>query len=100
MSICIPSTTSTVVEIPLDSSTVITPSLPTFETASAKILPISGSLFAEMVATFVISSFVSTGLLFATSFSITAFVAESIPRLSSIGFIPEATAFIPSFTIA
>ena len=34
LSNCIPSTTSTVVSVPFASSTVITPSLPTFENAS------------------------------------------------------------------
>ncbi len=60
---CMPSTTSTLVSRPLPSSTVITPSLPTLSNASAMILPISGSLFAEIVATDWMSAFPPTGLL-------------------------------------
>jgi len=40
---CIPSTTERLVCIPLDSSTVITPSLPTFSIASAINAPVSSS---------------------------------------------------------
>ena len=47
---CMPSTTSTSVLVDLPSSTVMTPSLPTFFIASAMSLPTSGSLFAEIVA--------------------------------------------------
>ena len=46
-----PSTTSRNVSIPFASSTVITPSLPTFSNASAINSPISLSLFAEIEAT-------------------------------------------------
>jgi hypothetical protein len=46
----------------LASSTVITPSLPTFFIASAMNLPISESPFAEIVATCPISSFEVTAL--------------------------------------
>ena len=45
-----PSTSSSVVSVVLPSSTVITPSLPTFSMASARRSPISGSLFAVIVA--------------------------------------------------
>ena len=45
-----PSTTSTVVSLPRPSSTVITPSLPTFVNASASTLPIVGSLLPAIVA--------------------------------------------------
>jgi hypothetical protein len=41
--------------MPLASSTVMTPSLPTFSMASARILPMSGSPLAEMVPTCAIS---------------------------------------------
>ena len=61
-----PSTTSSVVSSVLASSTVMTPSLPTFSIASAMILPIVASLLAEMVPTWAISSPV-TGL--ASAFS-------------------------------
>jgi hypothetical protein len=43
--------TSSVVSIVLASSTVTTPSLPTFSMASAMILPMGSSLLAEMVPT-------------------------------------------------
>jgi hypothetical protein len=46
-----PSTTSSEVSMDLASSTVMTPSLPTFSIASAMILPIVSSLFAEIVPT-------------------------------------------------
>jgi chaperonin GroEL len=51
LSNCIPSTTSSSVSIPLFSSTVMTPSLPTFCIAFEIILPISLSPFEEMVPT-------------------------------------------------
>jgi hypothetical protein len=50
-----PSTTSSVVSMVLDSSTVIVPSLPTLSIASAMMSPISVSPLAEMVATWAIS---------------------------------------------
>src|SRR5207237_599847 len=46
-----PSTTSSVVSMALASSTVMTPSFPTFFMASAMMLPIVESLFAELMAT-------------------------------------------------
>ncbi len=49
-----PSTTSSWVSSVLDSSTVMTPSLPTFFIASAMILPMVSSLLAEMVPTWAI----------------------------------------------
>jgi len=55
---------STVVSLPRPSSTVITPSLPTFVKASASTLPIEGSLFPAIAAIWV-SRFLSptsTGL--------------------------------------
>src|SRR4051794_9180690 len=52
-----PSTTSSSVSSDLASSTVMTPSLPTFFMASARNLPISASPLAEMVPTWAISSF-------------------------------------------
>src|SRR5437867_2961989 len=51
-----PSTTSSSVSRDFASSTVITPSLPTFFMASASNLPISASPLAEMVPTCAISS--------------------------------------------
>ena len=46
-----PSTTSSSLSRPEPSSTVITPSLPTFSIASAMVLPIDSSEFAEIVPT-------------------------------------------------
>ena len=94
-----------------DSSTVITPSLPTFFMASAMILPMVSSLFAEMVPTCAIMSPV-TGLEnwlsapsplrtpSASAVPTTATTAFSIPRLRAIGFAPAATVFTPSRKIA
>ncbi len=82
------------------SSTVMTPSLPTFFIASASIRPISASPLAEIVPTWAISSLVATGLArFFTSATI-ASTAMSMPRFRSIGFSPAATARTPSRTIA
>src|SRR5579883_1384274 len=94
-----PSTVSTVVSIPLDSSTVMTPSLPTFSMASAMSLPISGS-WAEMLATWAMASLVSTGLAILRSSSTAASTALSIPRLSAMGLAPAATFLRPSRTMA
>ena len=55
-----PSTTSSSVSRLLASSTVMTPSLPTFFIASAIILPIEASPLAEIVPTWAISSIVVT----------------------------------------
>src|SRR5439155_13347974 len=95
-----PSTTSSSVSRDFASSTVITPSLPTFFIASARNLPISGSPLAEIVPTWAISSFEVTFFEFFFRSSTTASTARSMPRLRSIGFMPAATAFEPSFTIA
>src|SRR6266403_610264 len=51
-----PSTTSSWVSRVFDSSTVMTPSLPTFFMASAMILPMVSSLLAELVPTWAIMS--------------------------------------------
>ena len=83
----------------LDSSTVMTPSLPTLSTASAIFSPISGSA-AEIAPTWAMSSLESTSLaefLIASTASSTAF---SMPRLIDIGLAPAATLRSPSFTIA
>src|SRR5215831_5617821 len=95
-----PSTTSSSVSRLFASSTVITPSLPTFCIACAIISPISRSPLAEIVPTWLISSEVDTFIdRFCTS-STTVFTARSTPRFRSIGFIPAATALAPSRTIA
>ena len=88
-----PSTTSISVWRPRASSTVMTPSLPTFSIASAMILPISGSLFAEMAPTEAISSLPSTGLAIASMASAAALAPSSMPRLTSIGLAPAVTFF-------
>src|SRR5438034_4088551 len=95
-----PSTTSSSVSSDLASSTVITPSLPTFFIASARKRPISASPLAEMVPTWAISSLEVTFLEFFLRSSTTASTARSMPRLRSIGFMPAATALAPSLTMA
>ncbi len=96
----LPSTTSSSVSRLLASSTVMTPSLPTFFMASARNLPISESPLAEIVPTWAISSFEVTFFEFFFRSSTTASTARSMPRLRSIGFMPAATDFAPSRTIA
>src|SRR5215469_7096193 len=95
-----PSTTSSSVSSDLASSTVMTPSLPTFFIASARNLPTSASPLAETVPTWAISSFEVTFLEFFSRSVTTASTARSIPRFRSIGFMPAATALAPSRTIA
>src|SRR5215469_10698866 len=95
-----PSTTSSSVSRLLASSTVITPSLPTFFIASARKRPISLSPLAEMVPTCEISEFDVTFFEFFFSSSTTVSTARSMPRLRSIGFMPAATALAPSLTMA
>src|ERR1700735_1474043 len=95
-----PSTTSSSVWMPLASSTVMTPSLPTFCMASEIILPISVSPLAAMAPTWAVSAGVVIFLVLLFSSSTTAATALSMPRLRSIGFMPAATALAPSRTIA
>src|SRR5215218_11277102 len=95
-----PSTTSSSNSRPLASSTVITPSLPTFSIASAIFSPTSRSPLAEMMPTWAISLEPWTSLERALRSSTTLATARSMPRLRSIGFIPAATDFMPSRTIA
>src|SRR5712671_4252100 len=97
---CMPSTTSSSVSSDFASSTVMTPSLPTFFIASARKRPISASPLAEMVPTWAISSFEVTFFELASRSFTIASTARSTPRLRSIGFMPAATALAPSFTIA
>ena len=94
-----PSTTSSSLSIPFPSSTVITPSFPTFSIASAIIPPTSWSPLAEIVPTceMVLSSEHGT-LNFSTNSTAVA-IALSMPLLRSIGFIPAATDLCPSLTI-
>src|ERR1044072_155232 len=95
-----PSTSSYSVSRLFASSTVITPSLPTFFIASARKRPISASPLAEMVPTWAISELEVTFFEFFLRSSTIASTARSMPRLRSIGFMPAATAFEPSLTIA
>src|SRR6202050_189939 len=95
-----PSTTSSSLSSPEPSSTVITPSLPTFSMASAIVLPMLSSELAEMVPTCAIALLSLHGLLSFLSSSIAAVTALSMPRLMSIGLRPEATALRPSRMIA
>ncbi len=90
-----PSTTSSEVSIDFASSTVMTPSLPTFSIASAMMRPIVSSLFAEIVPTCSII-LPLTGLLSFLSCALTAATASSIPRLSAIGLAPAVTFLLPS----
>src|ERR1700726_290006 len=94
-----PSTISTSVSSALASSTVITPSLPTFCIASAIILPTAESPFDEMVPTWATSEEDATFFERFLMSSTTAATAISMPRLRSIGFMPAATDFAPSLTI-
>src|SRR5829696_4325453 len=95
-----PSTTSSSVVAVLASSTVITPSLPTFCMAWASIRPISASPLAEIVPTWAISSLVETFLARLFRSATTASTARSMPRFRSMGFMPAATDLAPSRTIA
>src|SRR6478752_509671 len=91
---------STSVSSDLFSSTVMTPSLPTFCIACAIILPIAVSPLDEMVPTWATSDDEATGLARFSRSLTTACTAISMPRLRSIGFMPAATDLPPSRTIA
>src|SRR5512147_488603 len=95
-----PSTTSSVVSVVRDSSTVMTPSPPTFSMASATSSPIAGSLCAEIVATCAFSLRTATGRESAFSASTARLQARSRPRLRSIALAPATTLRTPSANIA
>mmetsp|Transcript_52094 Transcript_52094/g.121148 ORF Transcript_52094/g.121148 Transcript_52094/m.121148 type:complete len:310 (-) Transcript_52094:38-967(-) len=95
-----PSTTSSSCCMVLPSATVIVPSLPTFSKASVIMLPICSSPLAAMVATLLMLSGELIIVACAPKSSRTIFVAWSMPRLISIGFIPAATALHPSRKMA
>src|SRR5215468_1193670 len=95
-----PSTISTSVSSALASSTVMTPSLPTFCMAWAIILPMVLSPLAEMVPTWATSADEPTFLARFSMSLTTAATAMSTPRLRSIGFMPAATDLAPSLTMA
>src|SRR5580658_885053 len=94
-----PSTTSSSVSRLFASSTVITPSLPTFCIASAILSPVSRSPLAAIVPTWAISSLVEIFFDWVLRLATTASTARSTPRFKSIGFMPAATALAPSLTI-
>ena len=90
-----PSTMSSDVSSVLASSTVITPSLPTFSMASAMIVPIVWSPLAEIMPTCA-TMLPDTGwAIFLISATMTS-TALSMPRFSSIGLAPATTFFAPS----
>src|SRR5436309_8258274 len=95
-----PSTTSSSVSSALASSTVMTPSLPTFCMAPAIISPIDRSPLAETVPTCATSEDELTFFARRSMSLSTAPTAMSTPRLTSIGFMPAATDLAPSRTIA
>src|SRR5665213_3511841 len=85
-----PSTTSSTVSVVLDSSTVMTPSPPTFSMASATSSPIAGSLCAEMVATCAFSLRLPTGRASSLIDLTAASSARSRPRLRSTALAPRS----------
>ena len=95
-----PSTTSSIVSADFDSSTVMTPSLPTFSMASLIKVPTAASLLAAMLATCAISflSLVDVESLFSSS--TTPSTALAMPRWRAIGFAPAVTFRTPSLTMA
>ncbi len=94
-----PSVNSSSVPKVWDSSTVMTPSLPTLSNALAMRAPICSSR-AEIVATWAMSSVVSMSRASLRSSVTTASTAASMPRLRAIGLAPDATARRPSWTRA
>src|SRR4051812_25969784 len=94
-----PSVKSSSIAVVDDSSTVMTPSLPTLSNASAMRPPISAS-WAEIVATFAISSLPSTSRATSSRRPFTASTAASMPRFSADGAAPAATLRRPSLTMA
>src|SRR5258706_10805615 len=83
----------------LDSSTVMTPSLPTFFMASAMMPPLCLSLLAEMVPTWAIMSPLTSLCSFLISSTATS-TALSMPRFRAVGLSLAATVFTPSRKIA
>mmetsp|Transcript_26111 Transcript_26111/g.75301 ORF Transcript_26111/g.75301 Transcript_26111/m.75301 type:complete len:239 (-) Transcript_26111:2-718(-) len=95
-----PSTISSSCSIVLPSCTVIVPSLPTFSNALVSKSPINSSPFAAILATLLMLSGESIVTACFARSSKTTFVAASMPRLMSMGFMPAATALQPSRKIA
>ena len=94
-----PSTYSISVWMPLDSSTVMTPSLPAASITSPMRSPMSGEA-AEIAATCAIWSRVVTGVESLPIWSTMAREPASMPRFSAIGSAPAATFLRPSCTTA
>ena len=99
MSKRMPSTRSMSMPKVWDSSTVMTPSLPTLSMASEIISPISVSA-AEMDATWAIWPFESVSRAMPRSEATAASTPASMPFLSDIGLAPAATLRRPSWTMA
>jgi hypothetical protein len=97
---CMPSTTVTSVSSVLPSSTVMTPSLPTFSIASAISLPVAASLLAEIVATWRISSFFATLRAALSSSPETASAPSRRALFSRAGEAPAVIARNPFVKIA
>src|SRR5437762_11577323 len=95
-----PSTTSSCVSRLFASSTVMTPSFPTFSIASAIMSPMVRSPFADTMPTWAISSLPLVDLESFLSSSTTAVTARSTPRFRLIGSCPAATSLAPSVKIA
>src|SRR5438876_3740070 len=95
-----PSTTSSWVSRLLASSTVMTPSFPTFSIASAIKSPMVRSPLADTMPTWAISALLLVDLESFFSSSTTAATALSTPRLRLIGSWPAATSLAPSVKIA
>src|SRR5215472_7608885 len=91
-----PSTTSSWVSRPFASSTVITPSLPTFSIASAIMSPMVLSPLADTAPTWAISSLPLVDFDCFLSSSTTTPTARSMPRFRFIGSCPAATILAPS----
>ena len=96
-----PSTVFTSVSVPLASSTVMTPSLPTTFIASAIKDPMVLSLLAEMVPTCsILLLSLPTSRLSSRNPDTMASAALSMPRFRSMGLAPAATLRRPSPTNA
>ena len=95
-----PSTTSSWVSVVLDSSSVITPSSPTFSMASATMSPMARSLWADTVAICAFSSRLLTGRDRSLIASTAIFAPRSSPRLRSMALAPATTFRTPSAKIA
>src|SRR5437762_1866937 len=95
-----PSTTSSCVSRLFASSTVMTPSFPTFSIASAIMSPMVRSPLADTMPTWAISSLPLVDLESFLSSSTTAVTARSTPRFRLIGSCPAATSLAPSVKIA